>query len=219
MSKDVIMKILVLAAHPDDEVLGMGGTIKKLSKNNKLHLCVVSEGASAQYLEQKMIAKRKEYCIKSGKVLGISSFDFLNYPDMRLDSVSSLEINRDLEKIVDRYKPEIVYTTPQNDLNKDHRIVFESTLIATRPHSSSVKQLLCYEIPGLVKTPFDPNVYVNVVNEIPIKIKAFKCYKSEVKSFPHPRSIKAIENLAIKRGIESALKRAEAFELIRNILN
>ena len=213
------MNVLVLAAHPDDEVLGMGGTIKKLSKNNKIHLCVVSEGASAQYSEKSMIEKRKQYCIKAGKLLGISTFDFLDYPDMRLDTVPSITINRDLEKIINKYKPQKVYTTPYNDLNKDHQIVFESTLVATRPHSSSVKELLCYEIPALVKVPFHPVIYEDITKEWIMKIRAFKCYKSEIENFPHPRSIKAIESLATKRGFESALKKAESFELIRRIMN
>jgi len=214
------MNILVIAAHPDDEVLGMGATIQKLNKeNHKIHLCVVSEGATAQYKDSKMIEIRKKSCIKSGKLLGISTFDFLEFPDMRLDSIPQIEINIKLEKIVQKYKPEIVYTTPFNDLNKDHRIVFESTLIATRPLSSSVKQILSYELPGLVKDPFQPVIYENVKNEILYKIKAFKMYKSEITKFPHSRSIKAIENLSIQRGIESGLQNAESFQLIRSIVD
>ena len=214
------MNILVIAAHPDDEVLGMGATIRKLTKkNHKVHLCVVSEGATAQYKDNKMIEIRKKSCIKAGKLLGISTFDFLEFPDMRLDSIPQIEINIKLEKIVQKYKPEIVYTTPFNDLNKDHRIVFESTLIATRPLSSSVKQILSYELPGLVKDPFQPVIYENVKNEILYKIKAFKMYKSEITKFPHSRSIKAIENLSIQRGIESGLQNAESFQLIRSIVD
>jgi LmbE family N-acetylglucosaminyl deacetylase len=214
------MNILVIAAHPDDEVLGMGATIRKLTKkNHKVHLCVVSEGATAQYKDNKMIEIRKKSCIKAGELLGISTFDFLEFPDMRLDSIPQIEINVKLEKIVQKYKPEIVYTTPFNDLNKDHKIVFESTLIATRPLSSTVKQILCYELPGLVKTPFQPVIYENIKNEILHKIKAFKMYKSEITKFPHPRSVEAIENLSIQRGIESGLENAESFQLIRSIID
>lgn len=213
------MNILVIAPHPDDEVLGMGATIKKMTnKNNRVHLCVVSEGATAQYKDKKMIQVRKNACIRSGKILGVSSIDFLEFPDMRLDSVPQLEINQNIEKIIKRYKPKIVYTSPFNDLNKDHQKVFESTLVATRPLSSSVKQILCYEIPGLTNIPFNPTVYENITKEFSSKIKAFKQYDSEVMEFPHPRSVKSIENLAIQRGIESGLKQAEAFQLIRNII-
>jgi len=211
------MKILIIAAHPDDEVLGMGATIKKLSYKNHIHLCVVSEGATAQYKNEKMIQVRKESCKKSSKILGISDITFLDFPDMLLDSIPHLKINRSLEELITRIKPDVIYTTPNNDLNKDHQIVFESTLVAARPLSSTVKEILSYELPGLKKTPFTPNVYVNITKQITYKIKAFKMYKSEIEPFPHSRSIKAIENLAIQRGIESGLHRAESFLLVRKI--
>ncbi len=213
------MDILVLAAHPDDEVLGMGATIKKLSKKNKIHLCVVTEGASAQYSEKIVIKKRREACLKSGKVLGISTIDFLDYQDMKLDTIPSLEINKEIEKIVRKYKPKIVYTTPKNDLNKDHQIVFESSLIASRPHSSRVKHIFSYEIPGITSKPFFPTVYENISIEFSSKIKAFKYYTTEIEIFPHPRSFESIEALSIRRGMESGLKKAEAFEVLRSIVD
>lgn len=112
-----------------------------------------------------------------------------------------------------------MYTTPYNDINKDPQRTFESTLVVTRPNSSNIKQLLCYEIPGIVKTSFHLSIYENIDSEILFKVKAFKFYKTEVEKFPHPRSIKGIENLARHRGIESGLKNAEAFQLIRSINN
>ena len=212
------MNILVIAAHPDDEVLGMGATIKKLSnKGKKIQLCVVSEGASAQYKDEKMIKVREEACKKSAKILGIAGVNFLGFPDMRLDSISHLEINVELEKIIEKYHPHTVYTTPFNDLNIDHQRVFESTLVATRTLSSPVKHLLCYELPGLVRTPFQSTVYEEISEEISYKIKALKVYRSELKKFPHARSIESIKNLAIHRGIEAGLRKAESFQLIRSI--
>jgi len=213
------MKILIFAAHPDDEVLGMGGTIKKMSKKNNIELCVVSEGVTAQYTDKKMIQVRKESCKKSAKILGIKKITFLDFPDMRLDKIPHLEINQSLEKIVEKTNPEIIFTTPNNDLNKDHQAVFESTLVVSRPFSSNVKEILSYELPGIKKTPFQSNRYVEINKEITYKIKAFKMYKSEIENFPHPRSIKAIENLSIQRGIESNLKNAEAFQIIRSIIH
>ncbi len=214
------MRILVIAAHPDDEVLGMGATIKKLSKkNHKIHLCVVSEGASAQYSDKKMIKIRKDACVKAGKVLGITQFTFLGFPDAKLDTTPQLEINKELERIIAKFKPEIVYTTPSHDLMKDHLKVHDCTLVATRPISNIVKQVICYEIPGITKIPFHPNIYEKIEKEFSYKKKAFQIYKSEVMKFPHPRSIKSIENLSIQRGIESGLKKAEAFQLIRHILD
>ena len=157
------MNILVLAAHPDDESIGMGGTIKKLSKKNNIHLCVLTEGVSAQYNDKKMILERKNECKKSGKILGIKSYTFVDFPDMKLDSIHHLEINKELEKIISKFKPKIVYSPPSHDLNNDHRLVFDSALVAARPFSSSVKQLLSYECPGPVKQPFRPTVYQKVM--------------------------------------------------------
>ena len=207
----------MISAHPDDEVVGMGATIKKLSLTNKIWRCVVSEGASAQYSDKKMIKVRRDACKKSSKILGISKIQFLDYPDMRLDSVSHLEINKELEKIIRKLKPTIVYSPPSHDLNKDHQKVFESSLVVTRPLVSSVKSLLCYELPGPVREPFRPTIYENVEKEFSYKIKGFKMYKSEIMKFPHPRSINAIENLAIYRGTQSGLRKAEAFELVHSI--
>ena len=211
------MNILVLAAHPDDESIGMGGTIKKLSKKNNIHLCVLTEGVSAQYNDKKMILERKNQCKKSGKILGITNYTFLDFPDMKLDSVSHLEINRELEKIIKKFNPKIVYTTSRHDINKDHRIAFESTLVVTRPQSSNVKQVFSYETTGMTISQFSPTVFEDISKEFKYKIKSFKMYKSELRPFPHSRSLKAIENLAIQRGIESGIKKAEAFELIRSI--
>jgi LmbE family N-acetylglucosaminyl deacetylase len=209
----------VIAAHPDDEVLGMGGTIKKLSSKNQVDLCVVSEGATGQYTDKKMIKVRKESCKKSSKILGIKKITFLDFPDMCLDTIPHLEMNKSLEQVISKIKPEMVFTTPNHDLNKDHQIVFESTVIATRSITSNVKDILSYELPGAVKTPFLPNRYVEISKEIKHKINAFKMYKSEIENFPHPRSIKAIENLSIQRGIESGLKNAEAFQIIKSIMS
>jgi len=211
------MNILILAAHPDDESVGMGGTIKKLSKKNNIHLCVLTEGVSAQYNDKKMILERRDACKKSGKILGIKNYTFVDFPDMKLDSVSHLEINRELEKIIKKFNPKIVYTTSKHDINKDHQMVFESTLVVTRPQSSNVKQVFSYETAGMTISGFSPTVFEEISKEFKYKIKSFKMYKSELRPFPHPRSLKAIENLAIQRGIESGTKKAEAFELIRFI--
>ena len=211
------MKILVIAPHPDDEVLGMGGTIKKLSPKNNITLLIMTDGASAQYSDKKMIKVRKESCKKSSKILGISEIKFLNFKDMKLDSVPQLEINQEIEKIIKKIQPKIVFTSPKNDLNRDHDVTFNSTLVATRPSSSGVKKVFSYELPGYTKKPFSPNHYENITKQFVHKIKAFKMYKSEIMKFPHPRSIESIENLAVYRGIQAGIAKAESFELIRNI--
>ena len=211
------MNILILAPHPDDESIGMGGTIKKLSKKNNIHLCVLTDGAVFDSSGQKKILERKNACKNSGKILGISDYTFLDFPVMELESISHLEINRELEKIIKKFNPKIVYTTTRHDINKDHQIVFESTLVVTRPQSSNVKQVFSYETAGMTINRFSPTVFEDISKEFKYKIKSFRMYKSELRPFPHSRSLKAIENLAIQRGVESGTKKAEAFELIRSI--
>ena len=193
--------------------------IKKLSKNNEITLCVMTDGTSAQYDDKKMIKLRQDACKKSGKILGISKFYFLDFPDMKLDSISHVEINKELEKIIKIIKPTILYSTGYNDLNKDHQKVFESCSVISRPISSKIKQFLCFEIGGRDKTPFNSNTYVDISKELPFKLKALKEYKSEINPFPHPRSLKFIESLSHVRGVESGFKNAEAFQLIKNFIN
>ncbi len=213
------MDVLVIAAHPDDEVLGMGGTIKKLTKQkNKVHLCVISDGAAAVKDKEVLIEKRRKACLKSGKLLGISTFDFLMLPDMKLDDIPQLQINLQIEKLIKKYNPSTVYTTPYSDFHKDHQKIHECTLVATRPASSKVKHVLSYEIPGTVKSTYSPTVFEEITTkELNDKITAFKFYTTEIKKYPHPRSIESIKNLSMHRGIESGVKNAEAFRLIRSI--
>lgn len=213
------MDILVIAAHPDDEVLGMGGTIKKLTKQkNKVHLCVISDGAAAVKDKESLIEKRKKACLKSGKLLGISTFDFLMLPDMKLDDIPQLKINLQIENLIKKYNPSTVYTTPYSDFHKDHQKIHECTLVATRPASSKVKHVLSYEIPGTVKSTYSPTVFEEITGkELNDKITAFKFYTTEIKKYPHPRSIESIKNLSMHRGIEAGVKNAEAFRLIRSI--
>jgi len=209
------MKVLVIAPHADDEVLGMGGTIKKLSKNNQISLCVISEGVTAQYNDEKMMQKRKKFCQECSSILGISKIFFLDFPDMKLNNFH-LEINKKLEEIIEKIKPVIVYTSPNNDLNRDHSAVFDSTLVVCRP-KSGVKKILSYELQGPTKTSFEPNIFENIEKEFNFKIRGFKKYKSEIEEFPNPRSVLSIENQATYRGIQSGMKKAEAFKLIKEI--
>ena len=208
----------MIAAHPDDEVLGMGGTIKKFSNSgHNVQLCVISEGASAQYSDKNMIETRRESCINAGKILGIQDFKFLNFPDAKLDSIPQLEINIELEKIISEFKPEIVFTISDGDLSKDHQKVFESTLVATRPVNNHITKVLAYELPGSRISQFQPTIYEDISKEIISKNEAMMKYESEIEQFPHPRSIESIESLAKYRGSQSGLKLAEAFRLIYQI--
>ena len=218
------MDILVISAHPDDEVIGMGGTLYKLSKQkHRIHLCVVTNGTGNNKKNtpefEKISKIRQKACLDSSKLLGIKTVDFLNFQDGYLDSVPQIEINIELEKLIHKYDPRVVYTTPKHDLHSDHYKVHECTVVATRPHSNSVSKVLNYEFPTVQKNEFLPNVFVDISKEFSKKITAFKFHKSEQQKYPLPRSIKSIRNLAERRGIESNLQLAEGFNLIRDISN
>ena len=137
------------------------------------------------------------------------------FPDTRLMEIPQVEINSSIEDIIKKTNPEMLFIPPENDLHTDHSKVHNCALVASRSLTNQIKQIYSYEILGHVKTPFLPNVFIDIEKFLSKKITAFKMYKSEQKEFPHHRSIKSIENLAIRRGVESGLKFAEAFRLIR----
>ena len=161
---------------------------------------------------------------KVNEILGIKKTYFLNFPTVKLDTIPQKELNDSILKIIKEIQPEVLYIPHQGDLNKDHRLVFEATLVATRPYGvTPVLKILSYETlseteGGAILKPFVPNVYEDITETFKTKIEAMKEYRNEIKKYPHPRSLEIIEALAKKRGSESGFKLAEAFILIREIL-
>ena len=217
------MKILIIAPHPDDEVLGCGGTIAKHTKEgDEVYLCIVTKGYTPDWSEE-FIKNRPKEIEKANKILGIKKTYFLDYPTVKLDTIPQKELNEAISKVVNEVKPDILYIPHKGDLNKDHRLVFESSLVATRPANHKVKKILSYETLsesewGQPIEVFISNVYVDISETFGKKIEAMKAYGSELKQYPHPRSLGIIEALAKKRGSEVGVKFAEAFMLIREIV-
>lgn len=217
-------KILVIAPHPDDEVLGCGSTIAKhADQKDQVYLCVVTTTYPPRWSDE----FRKNRLLEVKKVnaiLGIKKTYFLNLPTVKLNMFPHHELADKIFEVVKKIKPDILYIPHQGDLNKDHRLVFEASLVAARPYSQDhrIKRVLSYETPsetewGQVLTPFLPNVYIDTTKTFKQKIAAMKIYKSEVKPYPHLRSLEFLEVLAKKRGAEVGFKLAEAFVLIREI--
>lgn len=226
------MKVLIVAAHPDDEVYGMGGTIAKLSsKGHEVHVLIVTDGSTTQYknhpdLDQ-IIANKKIEIEKANRVLGTKKVHFGSLPDMRLDSIDHVEINKVIEEAVNNIKPQVVYTHFYGDVNLDHQRVYQSTLVACRPTSNQVvKEILCYRVPSSTEwAPQDEKSFFrsNVINCIKDfeeqKSEAIKAYKTELREYPHPRSVQAVKELDIALGLKYGIGSSEEFLLLRKIYN
>lgn len=222
-------KILIIAPHPDDEVLGCGGYIKRCSSAGyAVYLCIVTEAYTPDWTE-KFIENRKNEIARANDVLGIKKTVFLGLPTAKLDTLPQKKINDILTKKVFEIDPDAIFIPFSADLNKDHRIIFEASLVAARPYNRNrPSQVFCYEVLSETewgnplanekKDIFVPNVYADIGQTLKDKIRAMSCYASEVKRYPHPRSLDAIKILAKKRGSEAGFKAAEAFMAIREIL-
>lgn len=217
------MDVLVIAAHPDDEVLGVGGTIvKHVSSGDNVYVYIVTDGSSTQYEgNNEILEKKKEEAKKANFKLGVKEIIFGNLPDMKLDTIPHVQINKEISKVIEKIKPQIVYTHHYGDLNKDHQEVYKSTLVACRPYNSSVKELYLYEILsssewGEMSSQIKPMLFQKLTkDELELKIEAMKEYESELRDYPHPRSLEGIINLSKFRGQMISKEYAEAFEIVR----
>lgn len=224
-------KILVIAAHPDDEILGLGGTIRKHVINGDVVDCLIlGEGMTSRVLKREDADKDTlddlhNDALKSAEIIGFRNVYFSNLPDNRFDSVDLLDIIKEIEKYVQIIKPEIIYTHHYGDLNIDHRITFEAVMTACRPVGEySVKEIYCFETPSSTEwnfkygeDAFRPNVFIDIGKTLQTKLNAMKCYNTELRSYPHPRSLKSLEIIAAKWGTVVGKKYVEAFELMRRI--
>ena len=221
------MRILIVSAHPDDEVLGVGGTIAKYTSTGAdVYICILAEGATARY-EDKMVAELQECTLRAAKILGAREVYFEELPDERLDQMPFIEVIKPLERHIAEIKPEIVFTHHRGDANTDHQIVFKATIAATRTlRGNAVKKILCYEVPSsteqsppFIEYAFIPNVFVDITDTLDKKLEAMLQYKSEVGQYPHPRSIEALTIAAKHWGVKVSVKAAEAFMLVREIIS
>lgn len=206
------MKTLIIAAHPDDEILGCGGTILKLAKKQKIYSLVLNKGGRDKPI---LTDKVSEF-------MGFTKSWQLDFPDNRFDTIPLADITKVVEDVKNEVKPDVIFTHFEYDLNKDHQLTYQAVLTATRPMGGeTVKELYSFEIPSSTEWKFPnvfaPNVFIDISDTIEKKIKAFSMYETEVRDYPHPRSIGAMRVIAKRWGILSGLKCAEAFYLVRKI--
>ena len=223
------MSILVIAAHPDDEILGCAGTLAKASKNHDIHILIMGEGITSRFDKKEAhkdkIEKLHLDVLNASKMLGVNEPSILNLPDNKFDTVPFLEIVKLVEKSIRQHRPKVIFTHSAGDLNIDHSIVHRAALTATRPMSDCfVKEIYAFEIPSSTEwsfnqfvSSFNPNYYVDITDTLEIKLKVCEIYETEIRPYPHPRSIEAVKALAHFRGSTAGLKAAEAYKVIRII--
>jgi LmbE family N-acetylglucosaminyl deacetylase len=223
--------VLVVAAHPDDEVLGCGATMARHHDHgDSVHSIIVAEGIFSRKSKDSTGAQRELLDLHSAaraanRVLGVSSLEFHNFPDNEMDSIPRLQVIKYLEEIVRRIRPNIIYTHHSGDLNVDHQRVHDAVMTACRPlPGSSVETILLFEVPSSTEwqppgsgLPFQPNWFVDVESTFEKKMSALKAYSSEMRDFPHPRSFEGVEALARWRGVTCGVPYAESFMLARNV--
>ena len=219
-------KILVVGAHADDEVLGVGGTILKAKDcNSEVDVLIVTDSASAQYNDRKKLDDRHSNLHQCCKILKVDNVLNWNLPDMRLDTLSHLEINNKLSLFIAKSNYDFIFVHHPHDINKDHQLLFDSLMVVCRPVLAQSKvSILTYYTPSSTEwggfdrnRVFCPNVFIDIENYISVKLDALSVYKDELKEFPHPRSIENVENVAKYFGSQVGLSFAEPFCLIRSI--
>lgn len=219
------MRVLVIAPHPDDEILGVGGTIaKRVAKGDEVYVCVVTKAGPPLFREEFVEQGRKE-CRAADEYLGVKETFFLDFPAVRLEEVPRYKLNDGLMQAVQRVKPDEVYIPHRGDMQLDHKMIVDAVMVALRPkYDYVVKRIYAYEtlsetgwdIPNTVNE-FIPTVYEDISNTLEKKLKAMNIFQSQLAEFPAARSLGAIEALAKFRGATVNVMAAEAFTLIREI--
>lgn len=223
--------VLVIAAHPDDEVLGCGGTIARLAREQKdVYVAILGEGITSRYnhreqADQQLLAGLHDRSQQVASWLGAKELFMYNLPDNRFDTVPLLDVVKIIEALVEKLRPDTVYTQHGGDLNVDHAVIYRATLTATRPMTGQpVKRLYAYEVASSTEWSFQkfspvfhPNIFVDIAATLEAKIQAMELYESEARPFPHPRSPEALRAMARRWGSVVGLEAAEAFELVRAV--
>lgn len=219
------MKVLVLAPHPDDEVIGVGGTIaKRVKSGDEVYVCIVTKALESMFSKADIEQTRKE-CRNADELLGVKETIFLDFPAVMLETVPRYELNGRITELIQEIRPDEVYIPHRGDMQIDHQIVVDAAMVALRPkYEHVVKRIYSYEtlsetgwnVPNVVNE-FIPTVYEDITDTIDEKLNAMSIFQSQLSAFPAARSIKAIEALSQYRGATVNVDSAEAFCLIREM--
>lgn len=225
------MNVLVVAAHPDDEVLGCGATMARLVREgHEVSIAIMGEGITSRHAQRQeadaeQLSRLHQQAHAAASEVKAKDVVLFKLPDNRLDTVALLDVVKLIEDLVEKLKPEVIYTHHPGDLNIDHGVVHRAVLTATRPMiGQPVRDIYAFEIPSSTEWAFQrlepsfrPNVFVEVSATLETKIKALACYESEARKFPHPRSPESLRAVAARWGTVAGCQAAEAFELVRSV--
>ena len=215
------MRVVVIAPHNDDEILGVGGTMAKLVKqDNEVIVCEVTAGD----LDNEMVQLQKREAIESHELMGVKTH-FMDLPVVGLREMTTRELNLSFQEHMLKLQPDVVFIPHKGDMHIDHRMTIEASMVALRPVTfPSLKAIYAYETLSetewnspTVDNAFIPTMFVDITDEIDIKLKAMACHASQLCKYPHPRSLEAMKALAMHRGSTVCKNYAEAFMVIREI--
>ncbi|MET0710653.1 MAG: PIG-L deacetylase family protein [Tardiphaga sp.] len=218
-------RVLVVAAHADDETLGCGGTIARHARQgDSIDVVFVADGVTGR--GDTVLTDRHAAALKACSILGTNAPVFFDFPDQKLDTLSFLQVVQAIEPVIERVQPTVIYTHHGGDLNLDHRIVHQAVMTALRPMpSSSYKAIYAFEVASstewassAIGEAFRPDHFVGIETTLELKIEALHAYSLEMRDFPHARSYEALRALAILRGASVGLPAAEGFVTLRSLL-
>ncbi|MBP9853713.1 MAG: PIG-L family deacetylase [Candidatus Omnitrophica bacterium] len=230
MAKKNFNRILIVAAHPDDEILGCAGTVARFVKEGaEAFTLILGEGKTSRDKKRDVSHKKEEIDLlrkeikKANSLIGVQDVFIRDLPDNRFDQLDLLDVVKEVEEVKKKIKPDIIFTHHEHDLNIDHLVTFRAVMTATRPmKDETVKELYSYEVMSSTEwrfpLTFSPNTFVDISKFIDSKLKAMAMYESELCEYPHPRSLEGIKLVAQNWGMKTGVKYAEAFQLIRRIL-
>ncbi len=213
--------VLVIAAHPDDEVLGCGGTVALHARaGDEVTAVIACEGESLRYGPGGV--GQSEHSRRAAEMLGLKESRRLGFPDQRLDTLTLLDLIAPLERAVREVRPAVVYCQFGGDANRDHELLFRAALVATRPLEPFLEAVYAFDTASSTEwgypRSFVPDTWVDISTTLEQKLCAMACYESEVRPYPHPRSLEALRHRAHVWGNQCCMEAAEVFMTVRRTL-